>query len=103
MGVPTVNQGAWGRGGPGCIPQRHWPWAGDHPEPPPTLGDWRPVWVAILTEGSKAHGAMSTEGKSCVSTCPPTPKPGHQVSLPFLGSEWRGRGRTVLMTAQSGS
>ena len=57
------------------------------------------MWAAILTVGSKAHGAMTTEGKSCLRL----PPQGHQLSLPLVGSEWRGRGHTVLMTAQSGS
>lgn len=100
------NQGAWGRGRPDCISWRRWPcwtWAGDHPAPPPTLREWRPVWVAILTVGSKARGAMTTEDKSCLSACPPTPRARNHLGLPLGDSEWRGRGRTVLMTAQSGS
>lgn len=56
--------------------------------------------MAILTVGSTAHGAMTTEGKSCLHLPPPQ---GQQLSLPLVGSEWRCRGRTVLMTAQSGS
>ena len=35
--------------------------------------------MAILTVGSKAQGAMTTEGNSCVSTCPPTPSPGSRL------------------------
>lgn len=56
-------------------------------------------WAAILTMGSKAWGAMTTEGKIYLHL----PHHGHQLGLPLIGSAWRGRGRTVLMTAQSGS
>lgn len=61
-------------------------------------GTGKPGWVAILTVGSEAPGAMTTESK----VSPSAPQ-GYQLSLPLVGSERRGRGRTVLMTAQSGS
>lgn len=49
--------------------------------PHPLSRNWRPVWVAILTVGSKACGAMTTEGKSCLHlpTNPQARAPGKNV------------------------